>query len=128
MKIGDNIREIREGEKNYKRSYVAERLQISTRAYANIENNVADITLNRLEEIAEIFECTPQYILNYQQSKKEFNNCFHNNLGNKGVNIMHQGQQGISSKIETLQKELLDSERKRIALLEALLKQNNIDY
>lgn len=128
MKIGDNIREIREGERNYKRSYVADRLQISTRAYANIENNVADITLNRLEEIAEIFECTPQYILNYQQSKKEFNNYFHNNQGNKGVNIMHQGQQGISSKIETLQKELLESERKRIALLEALLKQNNIDY
>lgn len=128
MKIGDNIKEIREGERNYKRSYVADRLQISTRAYANIENNVADITLNRLEEIAEIFECTPQYILNYQQSKKEFNNYFHNNQGNKGVNIMHQGQQGISSKIETLQKELLESERKRIALLEALLKQNNIDY
>lgn len=128
MKIGDNIREIREGERNYKRSYVADRLQISTRAYANIENNVADITLNRLEEIAKIFECTPQYILNYQQSKKEFNNYFHNNQGNKGVNIMHQGQQGISSKIETLQKELLESERKRIALLETLLKQNNIDY
>ena len=67
MKIGDNIQEIREVEKNLKRSYVANRLNISTRAYCNIENNVTDISLNRLEEIAMIFECTPEYILNYKQ-------------------------------------------------------------
>lgn len=129
MKIGDNIKEIREVEKNLKRSYVAERLDISTRAYANIENNIADITLDRLEQLANIFECSPQYILNYKQSKKEFYNYFHNNNGNLGINIMHQGlQQEQNSKVEQLQQELLESERKRIILLEALLKQNNIDY
>ena len=129
MKIGDNIKEIREVEKNFKRSYMAERLNITTRAYSNIENNVTDITLQRLDEIAEILECSPLYILNYKQSKREFYNYFHNNEGNKGVNIMHQGQQDVNdSKVEVLQKELLESERKRIALLEALLKQNNINY
>ena len=56
MRVGDNIKEIREIEKNYKRSYVAERLGISTRAYSNIENNITDITLLRLEEIANIFD------------------------------------------------------------------------
>lgn len=129
MKVGDNIREIREVEKNFKRSYVAEKLNISTRAYANIENNISEITLDRLDQIATIFECTPQYILKYKQSKKEFYNYFHNNAGNQGVNIMHQGQQNDqSNKLQQLQQELLESERKRIALLEALLKQNNINF
>lgn len=129
MKIGDNIREIRESEKNLKRSYVAEKLHISTRAYCNIENNVADITISRLEEIAAIFECSPQYILNYKENKKEFLNYFHNNYGNRGTIIMNQG--GKSQDLEFIQKlkdELLQSERNRIALLESLLKKNNIDF
>lgn len=131
MKIGDSIREIREVEKNLKRSYVAKRLKITTRAYCNIENNITDISLTRLEEIADIFECPPEYILNYKQSKREFLNNFHNHTGNKGVNIMNQG--GLTNyqdilKIQKLQQELIDSERQRIALLEALLKNNNINF
>lgn len=129
MKIGDNIKEIRETEKNFKRSFVAEKLSISTRAYSNIENNVADITINRLQEIADIFECSPLYILNYKQSKKEFYNYFHNNNGNNGINIMNQGSQFQGgSIIQKLKDELLKSERNRIVLLEALLKNNNIKF
>lgn len=131
MKIGENIREIREFEKNFKRSYVAVKLNLSTRAYANIENDVSDVSISRLQQIASIFECTPQYILNYKSSKKDFYNYFHNNNGNKGVNIMHQGGDDSSSKKEKvyeLQNELLESEKKRILLLEALLERNKIDY
>jgi len=135
MKIGDNIREIREVEKNFKKSYVAERLNMSTRAYANIENNRTDLSMKKLEQIAEIFECSPQYILTYKSSKKEFYNYFHNYPENKGVNIMHQNiETSVGSmlsnkeKIYELQQQLLESEQKRIALLEALLKKNNIDF
>lgn len=127
MQVGDNIREIREAEKNLKRDYVAKRLNISTRAYANIENNLTNLTITRLEEIADIFECSPLYILNYKQAKTEFQNFFHNNYGNKGINIMHQGSSIQNEKqIQSLKDELLESERKRIALLEALLIKNNI--
>jgi transcriptional regulator with XRE-family HTH domain len=129
MRVGDNIREIREAEKNLKRQYVAKRLNISTRAYANIENNVADITISRLEEIAHVFECSPLYILNYKEVKSEFQNFFHNNYGNKGINIMNQGGRVQKEKeIQGLKDELLQSERKRIALLEALLTKNNIKF
>ena len=127
MRLGDNIREIREAEKNLKRDYVAKRLNISTRAYANIENNITDLTIKRLEEIAEIFECSPLYIFNYKQAKNEFNNFFHNNYGNKGINVMHQGSNMENEKkIQRLKDELLESERKRIALLEALLTKYDI--
>ncbi|HUZ59509.1 MAG TPA: helix-turn-helix transcriptional regulator [Hanamia sp.] len=129
MRIGDNIREIRESEKNLKRSYVAEKLHITTRAYSNIENNITDITLNRLEGIASVFECSLLYILNYKQAKKEFYNYFHNNNGNCGINIMNQG--GNSQDylaIQNLKDELIESEKKRIDLLEALLKNNNVNF
>ncbi|MEO6681468.1 MAG: helix-turn-helix transcriptional regulator [Ginsengibacter sp.] len=127
--MGDNIREIREAEKNLKREYVAKKLNISTRAYANIENNTSDITISRLEEIAFIFDCSPYYILNYKVAKSEFKNFFHNNYGNKGTNIMHQGGNVHNEKqILRLKDELLESERKRISLLEALLIKNNIEF
>lgn len=129
MRVGDNIREIREAEKNLKREYVAKRLNISTRAYANIENNTADITVSRLEEIARILDCSPYYILNYKEAKTEFKNFFHNNYGNKGTNIMHQGGRAQNEKeILKLKDELLECERKRIALLEALLLKHNIEF
>lgn len=129
MKVGDNIKEIREFEKNFKRSFVAQQLGITERAYANIENNIADITLSRLKRIADIFECSPEYILKYKQSKREFYNHFHNSEGSKAVNIMYQGKQEVThNQTENLLRELLDSERKRIILLETLLKQNNIEF
>lgn len=129
MKIGDNIKEIRETEKNFKRSYVADKLNISERAYSNIENNVSELTVSRLEEIAIIFECSPLYILNYKSAKKEFYNSFHNNHGNMGVININQASQEQNSKIiQKLQQELLNSERSRIALLETLLRNNNIDF
>lgn len=69
--IGDNIRQIREVVKNYKHSYVAEQLKITTRAYTNIENNVGDIALKKLEEIANIFVCRPADILITKKSRSD---------------------------------------------------------
>lgn len=129
MKVGDNIKQIRESEKNFKRSYVAGKLKITTRAYGNIENNIADITVNRLEEIANIFECEPLYILNYKSSKKEFYDSFHNHLNRQSTSAINEldKEQALKTIIK-LQEELLTSERERIALLENLLKKNNIGF
>jgi len=129
MKVGDNIKEIRESEKNFKRSFVAGKLNITTRAYSNIENNIADITVNRLEEIANIFECDPLYILNYKSVKKEFYDSFHNHLNRQNNSAISELEKEQALKtIIKLQEELLTSERERIALLENLLKKNNIGF
>lgn len=90
MKIGDNIREIREKEKKLSREEVAKALGITSKAYSNIENNIADVTVSRLYELADIFEVAPEYILTYQE-KAVFTNHFNNYQGNQGVNIMYQG-------------------------------------
>ncbi len=129
MKIGGNIKEIREFEKNLKRSYVAEKLGLCTRAYANIENNLVDITLGRLKDIALILDCTPMYILSYGDNKRNFYNTFHNNSGNKGTIKINQSVSSITNDIiYYLQKELIESEQKRISLLENILRENNIEF
>lgn len=113
MKIGDNIREIREKEKNLKQEDVAKALGITTKAYSNIENNVADITLTRLYELSEIFDVAPEYILNYQD-KSTFTNHFNNYEGNNGVNIMYQGCN--ADQVKTLEKQLKES-KERLQML-----------
>lgn len=109
MKIGDTLREIREKEKNLKQEDVAKAHGITIKAYSNIENNIADITLTRLYELSEIFDVSPEYILNYQD-KSKFTNHFNNYEGNNGVNIMYQGCSADQAK--TLEKQLKDSKEK----------------
>jgi transcriptional regulator with XRE-family HTH domain len=122
MKIGENIREIREKEKNLKQEDVAKALGITTKAYSNIENNIADITLTRLYELAEIFEVAPEYILNYQE-KSTFTNHFNNYEGNNGVNIMYQGCN--ANQVKTLEKQLKESKEKLQVLKTNIRAKNN---
>jgi|SRR6185312_14397237 len=129
MNIGNSIREIREFEKSYKRRYVADKLSITTRAYANIENNVSEISLTKLEKLSEIFQCSIDYILHYNERKFNYFNNINNNKGNHGYIQINQTQTSFinSEKIKLLQ-DLLDCERKRINLLEALLRSHKIDF
>lgn len=90
MKIGDNLREIREKQTKLRQEDVAKALGISTKAYGNIENNQADITLTRLYDLSEILGVTPEYVLSYQD-KPTYTNVFNNYDGNQGVINMYQG-------------------------------------
>jgi len=107
MKIGNNIKDIREKEKGLEKEDVAKALGITTKAYSNIENNSADISLTRLYELAEIFGVSPEYILNYQE-KSTYTNHFNNYEGNQGVNIMFQG----CSETKNLEQQLKQSKEK----------------
>ncbi len=91
MKIGDKIKLIREKERNFNQKSIADIIGINLRSYQNIENNVSDITFNRLEQVAKALEVTTTYIINYGENKGSFSNQFNNYEGNKGTNIMHQG-------------------------------------
>ncbi|TXJ28259.1 MAG: XRE family transcriptional regulator [Chitinophagaceae bacterium] len=106
MKIGDNIKEIREKEKNLKKEDVAKALGITVKAYNNIESNTAEITLTRLYELADIFGVAPEYILNYQE-KSTYTNHFNNYNGNQGVNIMYQGCS--ADQVKNLEEKLKES-------------------
>lgn len=73
MKIGDNIRQIREMKNVLSKKHVAQCLGIKTNAYNNIEQNRADVTITRLYEIADIFGVSPEYILQYQNKSTSIN-------------------------------------------------------
>lgn len=57
------IRQIRL-EKGFSQDYVAKKLGISQKAYSNIENNVTQITLNRLKNIAEVMAIKVDILIN----------------------------------------------------------------
>lgn len=62
--IGRKIKKMREL-KNYTQSYMAEKLNLSLSGYGKIERDETDVTLNRLQEIAEILETDYSSILNF---------------------------------------------------------------
>ncbi len=101
MRVGETIKEIREKEKGLRQEDVAKILGMSTKAYGNIENNVSDITLKRLQEISEALGVTPDYILNYEE-KSTYTNIFNNYDGNQGTINMYQGCS--SDEVKNIQK------------------------
>ncbi|HEY0297651.1 MAG TPA: helix-turn-helix transcriptional regulator [Arachidicoccus sp.] len=119
MKIGENIKVIREKEKGLSKEDVAKSLGITTKAYTNIENNTADITLTRLYELADIFGVAPDYILNYQD-KSTFTNHFNNYEGNQGIIILYQG----CSEAKNLEEQLKES-REHLKKLQTNIKVKN---
>ena len=83
--VGRNIRLIREL-KNLTQEYVAEHLEISTGNYSNIENDKTDITLGKLERIAEILGVDYQMILNLNPSQVFKNGSLYSGSMNKQNN------------------------------------------
>ncbi|WP_034680846.1 helix-turn-helix domain-containing protein [Chryseobacterium piperi] len=80
--IGQNIKVIREL-KNLTQEYVAERLDMPVGNYSKIENGKTDITLSKLEKIAEVLQVDYQQILSLNPTQF-FNNCITN--GYNGIN------------------------------------------
>lgn len=55
MKLNEKIRELREN-KNLTQADVAEKLDLSVAGYAKIERGITEVTIPRLEQLANIFE------------------------------------------------------------------------
>ena len=65
------IKQIREL-KNFTQEYIAQQLNLSTRAYSKIETGETQLTINRLNEISAILEVQPMEVLGFDD-KKIFN-------------------------------------------------------
>ncbi len=76
MEIGEKIRKIRTL-KGFSQEYIAEQLKISQVAYSDIENNKTKLSLQRLENLSEIFDVSITDILAFDE-KHIFNNTFNN--------------------------------------------------
>lgn len=86
VNIGGNIRNFREL-KGLTREQMADFLHLSVSAYGNIERNQTDLTVSRIQQIAEILEVDMSQILNFDTSQI--------------FNIKHNDViQGANSKVE----------------------------
>ncbi len=63
-----NIKKIREL-KNYSRDYVADCLNISLRAYTDLENGKTKLSIDRLNEISKILNVDPIQILTFNDAR-----------------------------------------------------------
>ncbi len=66
-KIGNSIRKIREL-KGLKQESVATKLGLTTNGYGKIERGESQINLERLNQIADVFDVNPNDILNFDEN------------------------------------------------------------
>lgn len=78
MSIGHKIRRIREI-KNYSQEFIAQKLEISPKAYSKIENEETKLSVDRLFQIADILEIKPEDLLNFDEKMVFYNINNHDN-------------------------------------------------
>ncbi len=92
------IRQIREL-KNITQEFIAQELDLSTRAYSKIENGETQLTINRLNEISTILGVDPIEILGFDE-KQIFNQCNDNQY--IGINHINMPEKLIRQYEETI--------------------------
>lgn len=105
MNIGDNIKKFREL-KNMTREQLASELGLSVSGYSKIERGEIDLTVSRVQEIAQILEVDVSQILNFDATQ-----IF--NISN------NQLVQGFGSKVENNNNHPDDYREKYIQMLES---------
>lgn len=103
--IGGNIKKFREL-KNITREKMASELEMSLSGYSKIERNEIDLTVSRIQQIAQILEVDISQILNFDAS--QIFNVSNNHL-----------VQGIGAKAENMHFHTDDYKEKYIKVLEA---------
>lgn len=106
MSIGKKIKQLREL-RNFTQSYMAERLNLSLGGYGKIERDETDISINRLQQIAEILETDLPTILNFD-SNQVFNQYNNKTATANGVVQNQQiiGDQGLNDFFNELKQEI----------------------
>ena len=103
MKVGDNIKKLREL-RNYTQQYMADQLEISLSGYGKIERNETDVSLGRLQQIADILGVDIHGILRFDD--KHIFNLNNNEVANGQVNNYYSGREELLERIiEQLRKE-----------------------
>ena len=107
LNIGENIKKFREL-KNMTREEIADRLDLSVSAYGKIERNETDVTVSRIQQIAEILQIEMSQILNFDVS--QIFNISNNNVvqatGGKADNMHFYGDEYREKYIKMLEEEV----------------------
>jgi transcriptional regulator with XRE-family HTH domain len=109
--VGYNIRTYRLA-KNFTQEYMAEMLGISPVAYGNMERGSAQITIDRLQKIADILDIEPEDLLHEMNpinitapvSNSLIGNNQHNTIGvsEQTMQLLNRTLEGLARLIELL--------------------------
>ena len=131
MKIGEKLRVLRKL-KGYTQETMAGKLHMERRSYANLENNVTKIDMERMTQIAEVYGIGLDELLAFDENKI-FEKCFNKNIESffsveefKSTSIEEREFfiQQIQQLLETIDKVFIETIEN---LKAAIKKQNNTD-
>lgn len=103
-RLGEQIKKFREL-RNYTQEHLAERLEMSAQGYGKIERNEVEVTLHKLQRIADILGTTIQDILGFED-RFVFNNQECNNFGVVNAAHFQEFQKLYEARIADMQKEI----------------------
>jgi transcriptional regulator with XRE-family HTH domain len=112
MKVGDRIKKLREL-KNYTQQYMADQLELSISGYGKIERDETDISISRLEKIADVLGVDVHTILNFDEK-----HIFNFNNSREAFGIVHNN---YSMQTELLEK-MIQQYKEENAYLRELVK------
>lgn len=103
--VEKNIKHIREL-KNFTQEHLANKLGLSIRAYSKIESGETQLTINRLNQISEVLEVSPQDILGFDE-KQVFSHCKQDGyIGINHINLPEKLIQQYENQIQHLKEEV----------------------
>ncbi|MCT4583123.1 MAG: helix-turn-helix domain-containing protein [Flavobacteriales bacterium] len=106
MSIGRTIKQLREL-RDYTQAYMAKELGISVSGYGKIERDETDITLSRLQQIANVLETQIDSILDFE-SKNVFNQYYNKQANAIVQNLQIINDESIKDYFNELKKEIND--------------------
>jgi len=101
MKVHEKIRSLRTS-RGWTQETFADMLGMSTNGYANIERGDTDLGLQRLEQIAKLFEMSYLDILNMNEKSGFY---FYANNNTNTTNCQIQSDQAVAHQLDKVQQE-----------------------
>jgi len=69
VKIGLEVKKLRKLQR-FTQEHIAQKLDMSVAGYSRIERDEVNVTLDRLQELADILGTTPEYLLGWESGKE----------------------------------------------------------
>lgn len=111
MISGNTIKKIREL-KGFTQEEIALRLNISQKAYSNLENNITKLDIPRLQDIAGVFDMDLLQLLAFDE-KQVFNNCTQSGIINTIHNYSEKERELYEARIKE-QAEMIEYLKKKL--------------
>lgn len=114
MKVGNNIRKLREL-RNYTQQFMADQLEISLSGYGKIERNDTNVSLGRLQQIADILDVDVHGILLFNDEL--IFNLSNSEVANSQVNNYYSGREEL---LERIIKQLRKENENLLSIIELM--------